>query len=262
MELRGTHAGSRETEVSMNEEHPRQEIEEAVLAGDLRKLLVFTGMLHGHYCPFSSLGVKAGARAMREMDASSKGMEELVAIVETNNCFSDGVQIVTGCSFGNNALIFRDYGKTAFTLCRRNGEGFRVVVLADRVMQRGSRETRELFEKVIVQRAGSEQQTQQLRSLWKALSFELLEAPDEEVFEVRNVTIEVPAYARIFASSKCSVCGEGVMEPRARLRAGEPICLACSDQEFYQLAGNGITTLRGPHSVTPRLSKAEHDANA
>ncbi|MBN1838174.1 MAG: TraR/DksA C4-type zinc finger protein, partial [Spirochaetales bacterium] len=228
----------------MTEENPRQEIEEAVAAGDLPKLLVISGMLHGHYCPYSALGVKAGARAMRELRTQSTGMEELVAIVETNNCFSDGIQIVTGCSFGNNALIFRDYGKTAFTLARRNGEGLRISVRADRVMEERSPEATQLFEKVVVERAGSEEEGRRLSSLWRQLSFQVIELPDEEVFDIQSVLIEVPSYARIFASATCSVCGESVMEPRARVRGGETLCLACSAQEYYQLAGDGITTVR------------------
>ncbi len=228
----------------MNEEYPRQDIEEAVAAGDLRTLLVISGMLHGHYCPFSALGVKAGARAMRELRASSIGMEELIAIVETNNCFSDGVQIVTGCTFGNNALIFRDYGKTAFTLARRNGEGLRVSVLTDRVLEEESAETTELFKKVVVQRRGTEEEERRLSLLWKDLSFRVLELPDEEVFDIKKVTVEIPYYARIFDSVKCHVCGESVMEPRARTLKGEYVCLACSDQEYYQLAGDGISTIR------------------
>jgi formylmethanofuran dehydrogenase subunit E len=232
----------------MNEDRPRQEIEEAVAAGDLRRLLLISGMLHGHYCPFSALGVKAGARAMRELGARSTGMEELVAIVETNNCFSDGVQIVTGCTFGNNALIFRDYGKTAFTLARRSGEALRVCVRPERVIAERSPEATELFEKVVVQRKGSDAEDRRLAALWKELSFQVLELPDEEVFDIRKDKIEVPAYARIFASVKCSVCGESVMEPRVRMRGGEPVCLACSDQEYYQLAGDGISSLRGAES--------------
>jgi formylmethanofuran dehydrogenase subunit E len=228
----------------MNEDRPRQEIEEAVAAGDLRRLLLISGMLHGHYCPFSALGVKAGARAMRELGARSTGMEEMVAIVETNNCFSDGVQIVTGCTFGNNALIYRDYGKTAFTLARRSGEALRVYVRPDRVMDERSPEATELFEKVVVQRKGGEAEGRRLAALWKELSFQVLELPDEEVFDIRREAIEVPAYARIFASVKCSVCGESVMEPRVRMRGGEPVCLACSGQECYQLAGDGISSLR------------------
>jgi formylmethanofuran dehydrogenase subunit E len=201
-------------------------------------------MLHGHYCPFSALGVKGGARAMRELNASSTGMEELVAIVETNNCFSDGIQIVTGCTFGNNALIFRDYGKTAFTLARRNGEGLRVSVRIDRAMDERSTETTELFEKVVVQHMGTEEEESRLASLWKDLSFQMLELHDEEVFDIKRVTVEIPSYARIFDSVKCHVCGESVIEPRARTLKGEHICLACSDQEYYQLAGDGITTIR------------------
>jgi formylmethanofuran dehydrogenase subunit E len=228
----------------MNQEQPRQEVEEAVAAGDLQKLLVISGMLHGHYCPFSALGVKAGARAMKELRASSTGMEELVAIVETNNCFSDGVQIVTGCTFGNNALIYRDYGKTAFTLARRSGEGLRISVRADRVMEERSPEATELWEKVVVQRAGSEEEGRRLGALWRELSFEVIELPDEEIFDIRKVTVEVPSYARIFSSLTCSVCGESVMEPRVRMRGGEPVCLACSGQEYYQLAGDGISTVR------------------
>jgi formylmethanofuran dehydrogenase subunit E len=232
----------------MNEDRPRQEIEEAVAAGDLRRLLVISAMLHGHYCPFSALGVKAGALAMRELGARSTGMEELVAIVETNNCFSDGVQIVTGCTFGNNALIFRDYGKTAFTLARRSGEALRVCVRPDRVMEERSPEAMELFEKVVLQRKGSEAEERRLNALWKELSFQVLELPGEEVFDIHREAIRVPSYARIFASARCTVCGESVMEPRVRMRGGEPVCLACSDQEFYQLAGDGISSLRGVQS--------------
>ena len=105
----------------MDSENPRDEIEKAVAAGNLPRLLAISGMLHGHFCPFSALGVKAGARAMKDLQATSAGMEELVAIVETNNCFSDGIQIVTGCTFGNNSLIYKDFGKTAFTLARPMG---------------------------------------------------------------------------------------------------------------------------------------------
>jgi len=227
----------------MNEENPRQEIEEAIAAGDLNKLLMISGMLHGHFCPFSALGVKAAASTIKELGTSSTGMEEVVAIVETNNCFSDGVQIITGCSFGNNALIYRDYGKTAFTLAKRTGEGVRISVRTDRVMEKRSPEAAELFERVVVKRSGSEADKKRLSKLWKELSFSVLRLPDEEVFDIKRVTVDVPTYARIFASVKCSVCGENIMEPRARVKDGKLVCIPCSGQEYYQLAGDGISTI-------------------
>jgi len=227
--------------------NPRQEIEKAVAEGDLPKLLRISGLLHGHYCPGSAMGVKAAVRAVKELKVKSTGMEEVVAIVETNSCFADGVQMVTGCSLGNNALIYRDYGKTAFTLVKRTGEGIRTSVLFDRVNQERSPEANELWQKVVVKRSGTKDESRRLTELWKELSFKVLEIPDEEVLDIKKVNIEVPAYARIFSSMKCSVCGENIMEPRARFKEGKPVCLPCSGQEYYQLGGDGIST------ITPRL---------
>jgi len=224
----------------LSKDNPRREIEDAIAAGNLTRLLEISGLLHGHFCPGSAMGVKAAARAVKELGVKSTGMEEVVAIVETNNCFSDGVQMVTGCSFGNNALIYRDYGKTAFTLAKRTGEGVRVSVNFDRVNQERSPEANELWDKVVIKRGGSEDESRRLTELWKELSFKVLELPDEEVLDVERVNIDVPAYARIFSSVKCSVCGENIMEPRARMKEGKPVCLPCSSQGYYQLAGDGI----------------------
>jgi len=232
---------------NVNLDNPRQEIEEAIAAGDLARLLRMTGMLHGHFCPFSAMGVKAAVRAVRELGVKSTGMEEVVAIVETNNCFSDGVQFVTGCSLGNNALIYRDYGKTAFTLAKRSGEAVRISVRADRVMEERTPEATQLFERVVVERSGTAIDRERLSELWKELSFKILGLPDEEVFDIKRITVEIPAYARIFANVNCSVCGENVMEPRARMKDGKPVCIPCSGQEYYQLAGDGISIVGGSY---------------
>ena len=223
---------------------PRHEIEQAVAAGDLPRLLQMSGLLHGHFCPFLAIGVKASVRAVKELGVSSTGMEEVVAIMETNNCFSDGVQFITGCTFGNNALIYRDYGKTAFTLARRNGQGLRVSLKVDsRFLQRRDPKAAELFQKVVVERAGTEADQRSLGEAWRALGFRMLEIPDDELFDVMPVTIDVPSYSRIFASVQCAVCGESVMEPRARIVNGKPVCIPCSGQDYYQLAGNGMSVV-------------------
>lgn len=225
-------------------DNPRREIEEAIDAGDLSKLLNICGMLHGHFCPGSSLGVKAAAKAMTELKIiSSTGMEEILAIVETNNCFSDGVQIVTGCSFGNNALIYRDFGKTAFTLARRNGVGLRICIKPEYVAQLNN-DMKKIFKGIVNERGMNEAERDRVRRQRTELSFRLLDSPDEEVFDIKQVKIEVPNYARILASLKCSLCGENVIETRARIRNSQPICLTCSGQEFYQLAGDGILLIK------------------
>jgi formylmethanofuran dehydrogenase subunit E len=221
--------------------NPRQIMEKAVNDGDLEKLLRITGLLHGHYCPGSAMGVKAAARAVKELKVKSTGMEETIAIVEINNCFSDGVQMVTGCSFGNNGLIYRDYGKMALTLAKRTGEGIRITATFDRARQERSSEVSELWEKVVAKRQGSEEESRKLTDLWIDYSFRVLKIPDEEILRIQKVKIHVPSYARVFDSAKCSLCGENFIETRSRLKDGKVVCLPCSGQAYYQLAGDGIT---------------------
>jgi formylmethanofuran dehydrogenase subunit E len=225
-----------------DKKNPRMEIEEAIANNDLHKLLRISGILHGHFCPGSAMGVKAAARAMKELGATSTGMEKVLAIVETNSCFSDGVQLVTGCSFGNNALIYRDFGKTAVTLAGRNGEGVRIAARPDgRTMEEREPEAIALFKKVVKERSGTEEDEKKLRDVWVDVSFKMLNVPDEELFSINRVKINIPEYASMFPSVKCSVCGENIMEPCARIKDGGYVCLPCSGQEYYQLTGNGMS---------------------
>jgi len=172
---------------------PRAGIKQAIAAGDLRWLLEKAGELHGHYCPGLAYGVRAGYRAAVDMEIDSTGMEEVVAIVETNNCFSDGIQYITGCTFGNNALIFRDFGKVAFTLARRSGGGVRVVVGMDREsLVKREPEAMALFQKVVAERSGDEEDRVKLMKLWRQAAFNLLEVPDAELLKVQKVTVDLP----------------------------------------------------------------------
>jgi formylmethanofuran dehydrogenase subunit E len=221
--------------------NPRQKIREAIAGGDLTWLLTRTGELHGHYCPGVAFGVRAGYRAVLDMGLHSSGMEEVVAIVETNNCFGDGIQFLTGCTFANNALIFRDFGKTAFTLAKRDGEGIRVSVDMERAaLAEREPEAMQLFQKVVTNREGTEEDKRRLMELWRQASFNMLEVPDDELLEVKKVTAEIPSYARIFGSVRCSTCGENVMETRIRRIDDRPVCIPCSGKAYYELNGDGI----------------------
>lgn len=223
--------------------HARQPIEAMIKSGDLEGLLKQAEAIHGHLCPFVSLGVKAGQYAMQFLDAGSTGMEEVVAVVECNNCFTDGIQVVTGCTFGNNALIFRDLGKTAVTVALRgSGRGVRLAVRPHYREEMFARypAAGPLFEKVVVQRNATPEEEHHFHHIWPAMAHKELERPLEESMVVREVSVKLPPYGRIFPTVVCSRCGEGVMEPRVRLVKGEPTCLPCAGAEFAELTGQGI----------------------
>jgi formylmethanofuran dehydrogenase subunit E len=219
--------------------------------GDLEGLLKKAGELHGHFCPYVALGVRAGYTALKALGIERNlGMEEIIAIVEANNCFSDGVQMTTGCSFANNALIYHDLGKTAVTVARRDGSGdtaaeaVRVAVRADYSTSFDERypDAHELFEKIVINREEpTPAERTRLSRLWAETSYKQLGLPAEAIFTVEKKLIELPAYAPIHDSVICSVCGESVMETRARLRNGEPICIACAGAGRYVLDGSGMS---------------------
>ena len=83
---------------------------------------------HGHICPGLSIGYKATKAAMHFLQQQQRAEdEELVAIVETDACSADAVQVLTGCTFGKGNFIYKDYGKMALTLMdRKTGKGVRV----------------------------------------------------------------------------------------------------------------------------------------
>ncbi|MCD6196940.1 MAG: TraR/DksA C4-type zinc finger protein, partial [Deltaproteobacteria bacterium] len=217
--------------------------EELIKEGDLIGLLKKTGELHGHFCSHSAYGVKAGYIAMRELGMTNTGMEEVVAIVETNNCFSDGIQMVTGCSFGNNSLIYRDYGKTAVTVAKRDGTAMRIALNPDFEETRSEKypEANALFEKIVVRREEpTPEETARMMQLYREMSIELLDADDSELFTIERKTITLPKYAPIFASVRCSICGENVMETRVRMRDGKPVCIPCAHDDHYAMYGSGL----------------------
>jgi formylmethanofuran dehydrogenase subunit E len=168
--------------------------------------------------------------------------------VECNNCFTDGIQVVTGCTFGNNALIYKDLGKTAVTVARRtDSAAVRLVVHPDFQERMFSRypAAGPLFEKVVVQRQGTPEDLHRFEHLWEGMARRELEEVDlSEQFLIETLTIQMPGFARIFATEVCERCGEGVMEPRIRVQGGQKVCLACAGEEYYCLTGQGIGCAR------------------
>ncbi len=167
---------------------------------------------HGHYCPGLSIGYRAAQIALRELGVVRAQDEELVAICETDACGVDAVQALTGCTLGKGNLILRDWGKQVFSFGRRSdGKMIRIALRYDTLPPPGD-QTPEEARRVRIER--------------------LETAPDKELFDVRWIDAPLPGQARIFRTVQCRQCGEGVMEARAHLRDGEPVCPECYGEVY------------------------------
>lgn len=184
-----------------------------------------TQQFHGHMCPGLAVGIRAAEIALREVGPHSAD-EEIVAIVETDMCGVDAIQYLTGCTFGKGNLIHLDHGKNAFTFIRRSdGKALRIVTRPD-AFGPPNPEHQALFERV---RSGEETPEEQARfgALHGQRAQQVLDAPEEVLFEVRDVEPVIPAQARIFTSLPCDACGEMTMETRTRRFQGRTLCIPC-----------------------------------
>lgn len=181
---------------------------------------------HGHECPGLAMGFRATELALEKLGCDRSVDEELVAIVENNACGVDALQVLAGCSFGKGNLYYKDYGKSVYTIARRgDGSAVRVAVKYGAAFDP---EFRAIKERAASASAGGKERAQYSEALQKRIKSILCSGP--EVFDVKRVTIELPRPASIYQTLQCSMCGEGVMEPRARLKDGRVLCIPCEGE--------------------------------
>ncbi len=182
---------------------------------------------HGHTCPGLAMGYRAAQEALKRLDHERSEDEELVAIVETDACGADAVQVLTGCTFGKGNFIYRDLGKQAFTFGSRSREkGIRCVLKYDALNNLAPPEWAELRKKVFTEEVLPEEK-RRFQELHHQLTDKLLQEPLENIMEVQTVPLDIPPKARIFETIQCAFCGEGVMEPRAKVKQGKFACPDC-----------------------------------
>lgn len=180
---------------------------------------------HGHLCPGLALGYRSARLALDHLKAARAADEEVVAVVETDACSADAVQVLTGCTFGKGNFIFKDYGKMALTLfSRQTGKGVRVALRPD-AMQPDD-EHQALMQKRFAGTA-TDAEKKRFQELHHRRTRELLEASAEQLFTLTPVEAKLPARARIEPSQACARCGEPTMPSKMEILDGERLCRGC-----------------------------------
>ena len=180
---------------------------------------------HGHICPGLSIGYRAAETAMEWLKENRSVDEEIVAIIETDACSADAVQVLTGCTFGKGNFIYKDYGKMALTLLSRNsGQGVRVV-MRDKAF--APDETHMALLQKVMSGSASEEEQKQFQDLHFKRSCDVLEMPEEQMFDIKPVQMDLPSKAQIAPSKPCARCGEPTMSTKLKNVDGEMICRGC-----------------------------------
>jgi len=180
---------------------------------------------HGHVCPGLVMGYKAAIAGMDILKEHYSRDEEIFAVVETDACCSDAVQVITGCTFGKGNFAYKDHGKVAFTFfSRKTGKGVRLA-LKQGAMEL-EQEHRDLLQKVMSDSASPEER-KRFKSLHFKKSCALLEKSVDDLFTVKPTNDPVPSKAKIEPSVPCSNCGEPTMPSKMIIKGDQKLCRGC-----------------------------------
>jgi formylmethanofuran dehydrogenase subunit E len=103
-------------------------------------------------------------------------------------------------------------------------------------------EAYKLFDKIVAKREEpTPEEHERLMQLFAEMSITEVEEPADEMFITKRLKMVVPEYAPMFASVRCSICGESVMQSRAVAENGGYFCVPCYNRGYYQMDGAGIT---------------------
>ena len=190
-------------------------------------LIERTVAFHGHSCPGLAIGIRAAELALQKLGPPAEA--ELVAVVETDMCGVDAIQVLTSCTFGKGNLIHRDHGKMAFSFFdRKAGRGFRMVLHPEMQEAIGG-EARVLMKKIASGDATAEEHSR-CDKLRTQAQERYMAAALKDLFVVQSLETDPPRPARVLDSLRCERCGELAMESRTRRFAAQTLCVPCFDR--------------------------------
>ncbi len=190
------------------------------------KLLDQTAARHNHLCPRQVIGVRMGIYAAELLDLElPQSDKRLIAFVETDGCFADGVSVATGCSLGHRTMRLMDFGKVAATFVDTKTErAVRIYPHAE-------------------SRSNARLCLPDARSRWHGQLEAYQVMPVEQMLCWQPVTLTITLkqlISRPGVRVNCAVCGEEIINEREVIVDGQAICRACAGDHYYQIGSSAF----------------------
>jgi formylmethanofuran dehydrogenase subunit E len=188
---------------------------------ELAELLNASSALHRHLCPRQVLGIRMGlwAGELLALEVPQQN-KRLLAIVETDGCFSDGVAVATNCWVGRRTMRVEDYGKVAATFVdTQTGQAWRLAPHPDA-------------------RSQAAQYVPEAKNRWQAMLLGYQRMPSEQLLVAQRVELVTPVgdlISRAGERTHCERCGEEIINQREVLVGGQTLCRSCASGGYYQV---------------------------
>lgn len=205
--------------------------------------------LHRRLCPRQVLGARVGLLAGGLLGLDVPQVDKrLLAIVETDGCFVDGVSAATGCAVGRRTLRIEDFGKVAAVFVDTRSE--RAVRIAPQLDVR--------------QRA--QHYAPEAHNRWEAQLLGYQRMPDEELLGYQWVVLHTAVAALVSQAGvrvNCDACGEEIINHREVVRQATILCRACAGEAYYTACAQAspLQRVRSGKSRSPRAGWAGLEAS-
>jgi formylmethanofuran dehydrogenase subunit E len=214
---------------------------------DLPTLLAASAARHSHLCPRQVLGVRAGLAGLAALSLLPPLRDKrLLVIVETDGCFTDGIEVSTGVAVGHRTLRIEDYGKIAATFVEiPGGEAVRITPRLD-----------------IRQRAWDYAPSEDKYYYAQLQAYQVM--PEHELFSIKEVELAIPLekiISRAGTRTECDFCGEEIINEREVHRNGFTLCRACAGPAYYINLTNQQKTNRSAFSTSADTSNIAESEN-
>jgi formylmethanofuran dehydrogenase subunit E len=186
---------------------------------DLSELLKRSSSQHSHLCPRQVLGVRMGLAGLAAVGLQAPMPHKAAFIfIESDGCFSTGIEVATGAAVGHRTLRVMDLGKIAATFANvETGCSIRLAAHPD-VRRRALHYAPGLKQRYYAQLKG----------------YQLM--PEAELFTFQEVkltpSLEV-VMSRPGLRVNCSRCGEEISNERQVHRDGKILCRTCAGEAYY-----------------------------
>jgi formylmethanofuran dehydrogenase subunit E len=187
---------------------------------------------HGHKCPAMPLGLRTGEAAMNALGVSRAKDGELVAILELGDnhcatCFADGVQMITGCTFGKGNIKKIEKGKWGLTLIdKKSGKAVRVVPLASAMLVSKQSDFMQKY------RSKGIPASEVPEEVVAPLIHNVMNAPESALIKVGPVMpYELKEKKSSYNGFVCEECGEMTVMEYGRIKGDKKVCIDCAEKE-------------------------------
>lgn len=186
---------------------------------------------HGHKCPAMPMGLRVGAAAMNALGVERAKDGQLLALIDLGEdhcatCFADGVQVITGCTFGKGNIKKTHKGKWTLTLIDKKNQK------AVRVNPKGQMMAKNKESAFIKDyRAKGIPASQVPEEVAEPLVQAVMSPPDAEILDISEVfPYEHQDPPHTFDGFICEECGEMVVEKYGRVHGDRKLCLDCYEK--------------------------------